>query len=1534
MKKKIITFILLISLLINLFPTYSKMGTVSANSVDKEYQSNVKPINQSKTVKSVITSDLGSKEYQTIQAMDITDPGAAFNYVKTEPETAPFSIKLDNETLSTLNGSLSLKSDDLSLIGPNGLSFALTRSYNSESSQFYQLNDSGISGNSSSLIGMGWSWDIPYVLGQYGSTDIYVHPVGSGTYKIVGTTLEGYPWKDLSFGLDSSAYVNRISSMYILRSIHGVNQYFDAKGRIIQISDNYDNKIQFYYSILDDKLAAIIDGVGNSIKIFYTANYVTVTKGDYSISYHKTNQNGVDLLTQVEDSAGRITTYDYSIKDALYNMHGSTPLNSNPYALLTGVTYPTGAKSVYYYENTPYTRYLNNDINGQHHKHQDEDPDNVNQVYRVVAREDQIALSNGSVEVKNRKDITYTGDVGSLASSDLTYSVTINDGLTSTEFFNKKDFINFDLPPAMYNTKIVASAGNYRKITDMTYNEEKRYTNPTTTTVVNKNVVTNESSEPITSINIYDDYRNVISSTNPLTVQTTYGYDPNSHLLLNASQPVSATQIQYTEYTRNDKGSITSVQVREGGSTGKILKQIGYENFDVHGNSLQTRVTTNPGQETLYQTEYSALYNGAFPTKFTVNVKDIDGTTSTITKQLDYDPKIGTPIQFVDGNQNITKYQYDILGRLIKVVQPDLSTKEINYLDDSNQIQVINEMGQASLTTWNPVGWKTEFGTIENGIYHKKQNYGYDQFGRQAYAEDAIGNRTSSEYDVWGRPNKTIYPDNSSESVVYDDIYSYTIQTDPEGNVKKEHHDKLGRVDTRTESTKTKTNVTGIFEYNYVGHVTTFKDHDVPPQNTTKMEYDVLGHLTAVTNAKNEKTSYQYDYIGNVLKTTFPDNNTKLNKYDELGRLIQATDANNKIQKVYYDANGNRIKSKDRNGVTFKNTYDIRNFLLQSDVLDPQGQVIANESISYGYDLSGHRTYMNDSTGSTLYSYLPSNGMLNKITYPDGRTLQYSYDTQGKLESLTDPFGSNAYYKYDSRNRLVSVGSTITDFDAQYSYYSNNLLKSISQKNGVTSDFTYDGSQLSTLIEKKSDGSPLNMFSYTYDNNGNQMTKMENGAGNSFTYDPLSRIKTSSQFGETFDYDNRGNRTSMTTNHPFDSPDSIYTYDKRNRLTNVTTKTGQNVVYKYNGNGVLWERTENGKSTRFYNNGSDVIAEGNVVSGTATLKARYIRGNGLIAREDSSGIAYYVQNGHGDVVNLMDSTGLTKFNSYQYDIWGNIVSQQENVPQPFKYSGEMFDDTTSLQYLRARWYDPSMGRFINEDSNEGQVDNPLTLNLYTYVYNNPLKYTDPTGNVACGISNSYGANYCRQIVGTAEHYLKMATDGVYRGSMAVADFAVLDDVNTLFDPDASAIDKSLAGLGFVPGAKVFKGGMIVLSLANKYKRIERAVQFVGEGVEKTLSSKLNSYEQARNLTLDILNDMGETQAYYGRLESSAGFGKIIGRESLDGKVRWRVDFDPEKGAHINIEDYRNGKGDKATKLVIPFNGDEDAIKKIIDNLNR
>ena len=154
------------------------------------------------------------------------------------------------------------------------------------------------------------------------------------------------------------------------------------------------------------------------------------------------------------------------------------------------------------------------------------------------------------------------------------------------------------------------------------------------------------------------------------------------------------------------------------------------------------------------------------------------------------------------------------------------------------------------------------------------------------------------------------------------------------------------------------------------------------------------------------------------------------------------------------------------------------------------------------------------------------------------------------------------------------------------------------------------------------------------------------------------------------------------------------------------------------------------RQTRYYYDGALIIAEGIVdSSGEVTLKAQYTRGIGLVSHQDQGGNkAFYLHNGHGDVVDLRSSSGAL-LNKYSYDIWGNPLTTIENIENPFRYSGEMWDSTVNLQYLRARWYDPSIGRFISEDTYEGETTNSLSLNLYTYVENNPLKYIDPSGHM-------------------------------------------------------------------------------------------------------------------------------------------------------------------------------------------------------------
>jgi RHS repeat-associated protein len=140
----------------------------------------------------------------------------------------------------------------------------------------------------------------------------------------------------------------------------------------------------------------------------------------------------------------------------------------------------------------------------------------------------------------------------------------------------------------------------------------------------------------------------------------------------------------------------------------------------------------------------------------------------------------------------------------------------------------------------------------------------------------------------------------------------------------------------------------------------------------------------------------------------------------------------------------------------------------------------------------------------------------------------------------------------------------------------------------------------------------------------------------------------------------------------------------------------------------------------------------------SNVTGKYIRGINLIAAEDGAGVRkYYLFNGHGDVVQLANTTG-DGVKSYDYDAFGVEKNIDPNDVNVFRYCGEYWDKETGTVYLRARYYSPSVGRFITEDSVWGKDADPLSLNLYTYCYNNPVNGIDPTGHTYLPVSLDWG----------------------------------------------------------------------------------------------------------------------------------------------------------------------------------------------------
>ena len=284
---------------------------------------------------------------------------------------------------------------------------------------------------------------------------------------------------------------------------------------------------------------------------------------------------------------------------------------------------------------------------------------------------------------------------------------------------------------------------------------------------------------------------------------------------------------------------------------------------------------------------------------------------------------------------------------------------------------------------------------------------------------------------------------------------------------------------------------------------------------------------------------------------------------------------------------------------------------------------------------------------------------------------------------------------------------------------------------------------------------------YTFDSAGNRSSMAVTGTETytvSYTYDANNRL-TSSQYvggGTTqsslYTYDANGNLLTKSEWRPQDGLASIasYSYNRFNQLT-AQTVNGQNCAYAYNAEGIRTAKAVGSTVTSYYLDGGNVVGE---KVGTSTTT--YLRGINLISKTKSSTTQYYLHNAHGDVVNLTNASG-NSTKAYDYDAFGNEKNQVASDVNPFRYCGEYLDKETNEHYLRARYYDPSVGRFSQADthwnpSNMIYGDTPQQIgeykdalglsryaylpqvaavsqagNLYVYCINNPILHFDKTG---------------------------------------------------------------------------------------------------------------------------------------------------------------------------------------------------------------
>ncbi len=331
----------------------------------------------------------------------------------------------------------------------------------------------------------------------------------------------------------------------------------------------------------------------------------------------------------------------------------------------------------------------------------------------------------------------------------------------------------------------------------------------------------------------------------------------------------------------------------------------------------------------------------------------------------------------------------------------------------------------------------------------------------------------------------------------------------------------------------------------------------------------------------------------------------------------------------------------------------------------------------------------------------------------------------------------------------------------------------MARPNGVTSAYSYDSAGRLAQIEHRDPAAQLlARYTYTLDGVGNRthVTETVSGATRSigYTYDPLNRLTTAAySTGENYayQYDPVGNRTAYTLTTPLDETAvTTYTYDAANRLL-VAGAPGHSVAYTWDARGNL---LADGTFTYTYNAAGRMVRAESI---TATLVYTYNVDGLLVARSLNSALATFVWDlAAGLPVIISDSTAVYlhtfdgKFLAERRDgMWaypladslgnvrqwsteaGRVVGYVEydpfgmqsrwagTVSSPYGYTGEYHDAESAFIYLRARYYAPYLNRFISPDTIIPDPGNPQDLNRYSYVRNNPVRYTDPTGHCVFGV---------------------------------------------------------------------------------------------------------------------------------------------------------------------------------------------------------
>ena len=478
--------------------------------------------------------------------------------------------------------------------------------------------------------------------------------------------------------------------------------------------------------------------------------------------------------------------------------------------------------------------------------------------------------------------------------------------------------------------------------------------------------------------------------------------------------------------------------------------------------------------------------------------------------------------------------------------------------------------------------------------------------------------------------------------------------------------------------------------------------------------------------------------------------------YDDLGNLLQESSPDRGTTVYAYDAAGNVLTKTDARGVVATYTYDALN---RVTAIDYPGTA---EDVAFTYDVGANCTagigrlcQAVDASGTTQFSYNAFGNVTQTqktelgIVYTTG----YTYDTRDRVMSISYPDGRTVTYTRDGLGRIASTTATVNGANQTVvsgrTYRADGLLTAQSYGNGLSESRSYN---LKGELTNQSLGSADTRV-YGYDLNGNLSSLQSLPQVAVYTYDALDRL-TQDQITSTptstnaFTYDPNGNRTADSvgsysytgnSNRLTQTPLAAITLDAAGNTTADGTYTyaynqdghlsqvlsGGNVIatYTYNYQRQRTQKvTAQGTTVYHYDLAGNLIAE--MTAAGASISA-YVWTDGQPNAQINAGTPetlVYLHADHLGTPRLATDASQTVVWRYEGSAFGDNAPTGSATVN-LRFAGQYADGETGLYYNWNRYYDPRTGRYISSDP----IGLGGGLNSYSYVYNDPLKFIDPTG---------------------------------------------------------------------------------------------------------------------------------------------------------------------------------------------------------------